>query len=133
MKLEQIQQYISQYNDLIELTEKKLKILEQNDIIYCTFNSIDKITFEDDLVHVTYDIYHRGSWEQEYFSFPIEWLSIESDSELAEVVLKAKTEREQKKLDIKKKLEEKLKKETEEKEIKEFLKLKEKYRDIHGI
>lgn len=94
MELQQIQQYISQYNDLIELAENKLNILVQNDIKYCTFNGIDKITFEDDLVHVTCNIYYGGDWDKEYFSFPIEWLAIDSDSELAEIVLKAKAERE---------------------------------------
>lgn len=86
MNLKQIENTISDYNTLIDLTKSKIKILENVDeMLYGTGNGVEKISFIDDAVSVRCDDSWRGCYDSLSFEFPIKWLS-KSDDELEQIV-----------------------------------------------
>lgn len=126
MNIEEINKTIENYEALEELVKSTIDIIKQLDNYYDTDRGVMHIEFFKSNVHIEYDTSRMGCYSSDYFSFPIEWLSLSTD-ELRKVVLDAKEyrEAEKRRIDEQEKL---LKqKEVEERELKTYLKLKEKF------
>lgn len=127
MNIEQIKEIASNYKNLIELVEEKIVVIECADSKgYYAGRHIDSIKFVDNFVEVTsYDNF-ANERDSHYFTFPIEWLT-KTDSELKEIVVQQKEEREKEEQEIEKQNQEYYAKKTEQKEFEQYQLLKAKF------
>lgn len=87
--VEQINQAMTNYENLIALIETKIKILAKFDAHYDTCRGIERIYFVNEEVCVVCDDSFEGNCDQYRFEFPISWL-IKSEEELEQLVKEAK-------------------------------------------
>jgi len=124
--IEEINQIISVYKDLISLVERKIPILEEVDRQeYGTRRGIEMISFDEGEVDVrcddSYGDYPRDYW----FSFPIEWLTL-LDADLEKAAIEERDSRLEKERIAKEEYYKKIKEELEEEARKE----REKYEEL---
>ena len=128
MNIEEINNIITKYDNLISLIKKTVKSMENIDNYYDTDNYIQTIDFEKNKVVITCNDNRCGYIEHYYIEFPIYFLTL-NDDELKKAVESEKEIRIEKE---KKEKEEKIlkeKKKMEEKELEDYKRLKAKFKN----
>ena len=126
MEKNEIQEIISNYSKLKELTRSKIEVIQKYDSEFSTLRGIENIRYYDELVGVACDNTCRGCYDSHYFTFPVEWLTIQ-DSDLEKVVTDNKKLRMEAELNKKLERQKKIEEEKEKKEREEYEKLKKKF------
>lgn len=126
MKLEEINEIVSNYYKLVVLAKEKIKIIEEFDSQYCTARGIEEISFESDYVNVKCDNSCRGCYDTLYFSFPISFLT-KNEDELKNIVIYDKELRLEKERKAKEESKLKEKQDAEQRDLEQYKRLKEKF------
>lgn len=126
MDSKKIVEIISNYDELIELTNLKIKVISKYDSYYNTRRGIESIKFGPDDVNVVYDDTCMGCYDSGSFSFPIKWLS-KSDEDLEQIVILNKELRLEKKRLKEEEKKKELKEKRDEKEKADYERLKKKF------
>lgn len=127
MKIEQINDILNNYNILCDYVLYKLSIVYNMSYnLHIMKEDLDKITFEDDIVYVSYIDYCYGYSDTKTYSFPFKYLIMEDDN-IKEDCLKIKQEEEMhRKIEAEKYEINRIKK-IEENEFLEYKRLKKKF------
>ncbi len=126
MNLEQIEEIITNYDKLLDLTKSKIGVMEKLDPQYNTARGIEEISFDGDVVCVKCDDSCRGCYDSLSFTFPIAWLS-KTDEELGELIMIQRELKAEKERKAKEEKQFKEKKEAEQRELEQYQKLKAKF------
>lgn len=130
--LEQIQETVKKYNDLIVLIKEKIKVAAKADQrLYNTHRGIESITFEQDgngvdKVWVVCDDSFRGSYDTESFWFPLSYVTLSDDELMVKVAEDLELTRVREALEKLKKLDDQ-KAAEEQRELEQYNKLRAKY------
>jgi nitrogen fixation protein len=127
MNLERINQIVEDYQKLEEHVKKTFsKLCELDSSTYSLDRGIEQIYIERNSIDITCDDSWGGSVDYAYYSFPIEWLTLD-DIELEKVVEAKKIEREELKRKLEEEKQEREKLEREQREYQKYLSLKKKF------
>ncbi len=127
MNLERINQIVEDYQKLEEMVKETFsKLCNIDNKTYHSHRGIIQIFIEETSIDITFDASWGGSVDYAYYSFPIEWLTLD-DVELEKVVIAKKIEREELKQKLEEEKKEKEKLEREEREYQKYLSLKKKF------
>jgi hypothetical protein len=127
MNLERINQIVEDYQKLEErIKETFSKLCNIDNKTYHSHRGITQIFIEETSIDITCDDSWGGCTDYAYYSFPIEWLTLD-DVELENVVEAKKIEREELKRKLEEEKKEKEKLEREEREYQKYLSLKKKF------
>jgi len=127
MNLKRINQIVEDYQKLEERVKETFsKLCNIDNKTYYSHRGITQIFVEETSIDITCDDSWGGSVDYAYYSFPIEWLTLD-DVELEKVVEAKKIEREELKQKLEEEKKEKEKLEREEREYQKYLSLKKKF------
>lgn len=130
MKLEEIKDLLTKYDNLVELVKSKVLIMEKVDTErYNTCKGINHVNFYEDYICVECDDSSMGCYDCFSFSFPLYFLTLD-DLRLENEVEKQKKEREEEFERNQRDRNIEFEKAKEARDLSEFERLKKKYESL---